>query len=163
MCSVSDWDKMSCFSFSVGKGRNILPWPTRMKIALGAARGLAYLHEDCNTLQDDITHIISCLTSSACRLSFWCYPVGHPRIIHRDIKTSNILLDKNFNAQVKCPCSWSLMFTIPFIISKLRKTYVSGVRFWSCKIVRRQHLPCDNCHRWNVWVFGTRYVHVSLY
>ncbi|KAI5072978.1 hypothetical protein GOP47_0013084 [Adiantum capillus-veneris] len=54
-----------------GKGRAILDWPTRMKIAIGAARGLAYLHEDCN-----------------------------PKIIHRDIKSSNILLDKNFNAQV---------------------------------------------------------------
>ncbi|KAI5074517.1 hypothetical protein GOP47_0010941 [Adiantum capillus-veneris] len=49
----------------------IMDWPTRLKIACGAARGLAYLHEDC-----------------------------HPRIIHRDIKSSNILLDDNFDAQV---------------------------------------------------------------
>ncbi|MCO5575430.1 hypothetical protein L7F22_029231 [Adiantum nelumboides] len=48
-----------------------IDWPTRLKIACGAARGLAYLHEDC-----------------------------HPRIIHRDIKSSNILLDDNFEAQV---------------------------------------------------------------
>lgn len=54
-----------------GKGRTILDWPTRMKIAIGAARGLAYLHEDCI-----------------------------PKIIHRDIKSSNILLNKNFDAQV---------------------------------------------------------------
>ncbi|KAH7435019.1 hypothetical protein KP509_06G045300 [Ceratopteris richardii] len=54
-----------------GKGRNILDWQTRVKIALGAARGLAYLHQDCK-----------------------------PKIIHRDVKSSNILLDKDFNAQV---------------------------------------------------------------
>ncbi|KAK8949458.1 Proline-rich receptor-like protein kinase PERK1 [Platanthera zijinensis] len=46
-------------------------WPTRLKIALGSAKGLAYLHEDCN-----------------------------PKIIHRDIKASNILLDFNFEAKV---------------------------------------------------------------
>uniref|UniRef100_A0A1J3DMR2 non-specific serine/threonine protein kinase n=1 Tax=Noccaea caerulescens TaxID=107243 RepID=A0A1J3DMR2_NOCCA len=48
-----------------------LDWATRVKIAAGAARGLAYLHEDC-----------------------------HPRIIHRDIKSSNILLEDNFDARV---------------------------------------------------------------
>ncbi|AEE86377.1 putative proline-rich receptor-like protein kinase PERK5 RLK-Pelle-PERK-1 family [Arabidopsis thaliana] len=54
-----------------GKGRPVLDWPTRVKIALGSARGLAYLHEDC-----------------------------HPRIIHRDIKAANILLDFSFETKV---------------------------------------------------------------
>uniref|UniRef100_A0A6N2N8Y9 non-specific serine/threonine protein kinase n=1 Tax=Salix viminalis TaxID=40686 RepID=A0A6N2N8Y9_SALVM len=54
-----------------GVGRLALDWATRVKIAAGAARGIAYLHEDC-----------------------------HPRIIHRDIKSSNILLDNNFEAKV---------------------------------------------------------------
>ncbi|XP_030466032.2 proline-rich receptor-like protein kinase PERK8 [Syzygium oleosum] len=54
-----------------GEGRPVMDWVTRVKVAAGAARGIAYLHEDC-----------------------------HPRIIHRDIKSSNILLDKNFEAQV---------------------------------------------------------------
>ncbi|KAL3535748.1 hypothetical protein ACH5RR_004209 [Cinchona calisaya] len=54
-----------------GKGRPPIDWPTRMKIALGSAKGLAYLHEDC-----------------------------HPKIIHRDIKASNILLDFNFEPKV---------------------------------------------------------------
>ncbi|KAF5799866.1 putative protein kinase RLK-Pelle-PERK-1 family [Helianthus annuus] len=54
-----------------GEGRPVMDWATRIRVAAGAARGLAYLHEDC-----------------------------HPRIIHRDIKSSNILLDDNFDAQV---------------------------------------------------------------
>ncbi|XVF01116.1 hypothetical protein REPUB_Repub04eG0060400 [Reevesia pubescens] len=53
------------------KGLPVMDWPTRLKIALGAAKGLAYLHEDC-----------------------------HPRIIHRDIKSANILLDFSFEAKV---------------------------------------------------------------
>ncbi|KAK9211546.1 hypothetical protein WN943_000923 [Citrus x changshan-huyou] len=54
-----------------GKGRPTMDWLTRLKIALGSAKGLAYLHEDC-----------------------------HPKIIHRDIKAANILLDFKFEAKV---------------------------------------------------------------
>ncbi|KAL6627267.1 hypothetical protein ACP70R_030993 [Stipagrostis hirtigluma subsp. patula] len=48
-----------------------LDWNARMKIALGAARALAYLHEDSN-----------------------------PCVIHRDFKSSNILLEHDFTPKV---------------------------------------------------------------
>ncbi|KAI5059513.1 hypothetical protein GOP47_0025832 [Adiantum capillus-veneris] len=48
-----------------------LDWETRMRVALDSARGLEYLHELVN-----------------------------PPVIHRDFKSSNILLDDNFNAKV---------------------------------------------------------------
>ncbi|XWS19138.1 hypothetical protein CRYUN_Cryun32bG0106200 [Craigia yunnanensis] len=48
-----------------------LAWQLRMKIAIDVARELEYLHEHCN-----------------------------PPVIHRDIKSSNILQDSNFNAKL---------------------------------------------------------------
>ncbi|KAH7682450.1 Non-specific serine/threonine protein kinase protein [Dioscorea alata] len=54
-----------------GEGQPAMELPIRLKIALGTARGLAYLHDDC-----------------------------HPMIIHRDIKAANILLDSKFEAKV---------------------------------------------------------------
>lgn len=56
-----------------GKSMNkmVLDWPSRYKIAVGTARGISYLHHDCI-----------------------------PHIIHRDVKSSNILLDHNLEARV---------------------------------------------------------------
>ncbi|CAG7905052.1 hypothetical protein BRARA_G03713 [Brassica rapa] len=48
-----------------------LTWQLRMKIAVDIARGLEYLHEHC-----------------------------HPPVVHRDLKSSNILLDSHFNAKI---------------------------------------------------------------
>nr|DAD37719.1 TPA_asm: hypothetical protein HUJ06_008360 [Nelumbo nucifera] len=48
-----------------------LDWPTRHKICVGIARGLAYLHEE-----------------------------SRLKIVHRDIKATNILLDKNLNPKI---------------------------------------------------------------
>ncbi|XVE66963.1 hypothetical protein DITRI_Ditri08aG0121900 [Diplodiscus trichospermus] len=48
-----------------------LTWDIRMKIAIGTAKGLAYLHEGLE-----------------------------PKVVHRDVKSSNILLDKKWNPKV---------------------------------------------------------------
>ncbi|XP_031286425.1 receptor-like protein kinase HSL1 [Pistacia vera] len=49
----------------------LLDWPTRYKILVDAAEGLSYLHHDCV-----------------------------PSIVHRDVKSNNILLDGDFGARV---------------------------------------------------------------
>ncbi|KAK9077311.1 hypothetical protein SSX86_005648 [Deinandra increscens subsp. villosa] len=54
-----------------GRNAPVMNCSTRLNIALGAAKGFAYLHEDCQ-----------------------------PRIIHRDIKGANILIDEHYEAKV---------------------------------------------------------------
>uniref|UniRef100_A0A2N9HKX4 Protein kinase domain-containing protein n=1 Tax=Fagus sylvatica TaxID=28930 RepID=A0A2N9HKX4_FAGSY len=49
----------------------VLDWPKRLHIAIGAAQGLFYMHHGCS-----------------------------PPIVHRDVKSSNILLDSEFNAKI---------------------------------------------------------------
>lgn len=52
------------------RGPQPLPWATRLKVAMGAARGLAFLHDT------------------------------KDQVIYRDFKASNILLDAEFNAKL---------------------------------------------------------------
>jgi serine/threonine protein kinase len=53
------------------EARTPLPWSHRRKVLLGVASALAYLHQECEN-----------------------------QVIHRDIKTSNIMLDEGFNARL---------------------------------------------------------------
>ncbi|KAJ7978030.1 Kinase family protein [Quillaja saponaria] len=64
-----------------GLDNNKLDWSRRYKIALGIADGLLYLHESC-----------------------------HRRIIHRDIKSDNILLTEDFEPQI---CDFGLAKWLP--------------------------------------------------
>ncbi|EXB54099.1 putative LRR receptor-like serine/threonine-protein kinase [Morus notabilis] len=57
--------------FGRDDNRMHLDWPTRKKILLGIARGLAYLHEE-----------------------------SRLKIVHRDIKATNVLLDRDLNAKI---------------------------------------------------------------
>ncbi|KAE8667960.1 Receptor-like cytosolic serine/threonine-protein kinase RBK2 [Hibiscus syriacus] len=73
-----------------------LNWQLRFKIALGAAEGLCYLHEGCQR-----------------------------RIIHKDIKASNILLSEDFDAQI---CDFGLAKWLPdqwthHTVSKVEGTF----------------------------------------
>ncbi|GMP66077.1 hypothetical protein CsSME_00026587 [Camellia sinensis var. sinensis] len=57
--------------FGPEEHRLTLEWPTRNRICIGIAKGLAYLHEE-----------------------------SRLKIVHRDIKATNVLLDRNLNPKI---------------------------------------------------------------
>ncbi|KAL7614879.1 hypothetical protein Lser_V15G06509 [Lactuca serriola] len=77
-CNKND-EKILVYEFASNKSLDLhlnnkdLTWARRLKICIGVARGLAYLHNPAGTQQ---------------------------RVLHRDIKSSNILLDENWNARM---------------------------------------------------------------
>ncbi|KAK9664042.1 hypothetical protein RND81_14G015800 [Saponaria officinalis] len=66
--NVPNGNLRDCLDGATGK---FLDWRARIAIALGAAKGLEYLHE-----------------------------AAAPQILHRDVKSTNILLDENWRAKV---------------------------------------------------------------
>nr|KYP69788.1 Receptor-like protein kinase FERONIA [Cajanus cajan] len=76
------------------KQKQTLPWNQRLRICVGAARGLHYLHTGTN----------------------------HP-VIHRDIKSANILLDQNWIAKI---ADFGLCRTVPSLFHSHVSTEVKG-------------------------------------
>jgi pto-interacting protein 1 len=72
----------------------VLSWAQRVKIAVGAAKGLEYLHEK-----------------------------AQPHIIHRDIKSSNVLL---FDGDVAKIADFDLSNQAPDMAARLHSTRVLG-------------------------------------
>lgn len=72
----------------------VLSWAQRVKIAVGAARGLEYLHEK-----------------------------AQPQVIHRDIKSSNILLFEDYVAKIG---DFDLSNQAPDMAARLHSTRVLG-------------------------------------
>ncbi|XP_057998543.1 receptor-like serine/threonine-protein kinase At1g78530 [Hevea brasiliensis] len=68
--SLDQWLHVKKRSTSVS-GSTYLDWPARFRIVVGVAQGFSYLHHYCL-----------------------------PPIIHRDVKSSNIILDSAFNAKI---------------------------------------------------------------
>ncbi|KAF5195956.1 Serine/threonine-protein kinase PCRK1 [Thalictrum thalictroides] len=96
-----------------------LPWNTRLRVVLGAAQGLAYLHEELEV-----------------------------QVIYRDFKSSNVLLDKDFNAKLS---DFGLAREGPMEGQTHVSTAVVGTNGYAAPdYIETGHLTAES----DVWSFG---------
>jgi serine/threonine protein kinase len=83
--AVTEFTLNPFLQYFSGRNRETLEWAARQKIAVGAARGLRYLHEECR---------VGC-------------------IIHRDMRPNNILVTHDFEPLVwSRSADWNIKLTI---------------------------------------------------
>ncbi|XP_058071892.1 probable LRR receptor-like serine/threonine-protein kinase At1g56140 isoform X6 [Magnolia sinica] len=126
----------------IGESKLHLDWHTRFEICLGTARGLAYLHEE-----------------------------SRPRIVHRDVKASNILLDANLNPKISdfglaklyddkmSHISTRVAGTIGYIAPEYamrghltEKADIFGFGVVALEIVSGRPNPCENVYPENMYL-----------
>ncbi|XP_058007365.1 leucine-rich repeat receptor protein kinase HPCA1 isoform X2 [Hevea brasiliensis] len=100
-------------------GEKTLKWTKRMKIAIGTAKGLEYLHENCT-----------------------------PKIIHRDIKADNILIDDKYEPKV---ADFGLAFLFPETGSL---THITKSNKGTEVYVDPEHYPQNVSEKLDVYSYG---------
>ena len=111
---------MNGYYFAGTEEKELMSWKNRMKVAIGAAKGLRYLHEDCR---------VGC-------------------IVHRDFRPNNILLTHDFEPMVSLFSNYKCLIPEAFTIFPAGSileassitdgfaTYIGG-RFWAGKMASR--------------------------
>eukprot|EP00897_Mesotaenium_endlicherianum_P009441 jgi/Mesen1/8525/ME000480S07874 len=126
-----------------------LEWPMRIKIALGTAAGLAYLHEEVDP------PVSVCASSAAAAVAAVAAAAVAPAaVIFRDFKTTNVLLDLDFTAKLS---DFGLAREGPSGEETHVSTQVRGTTGYAApEYILTGHLTPKN----DVWAFGVVFLEI---